>query len=258
MIFKHLINITPLNEQRRLHIYLPDHLPANRKVPVLYMFDGHNLFEDEEATYGKSWGLRDYLESTGLPLCVVGLECNHRGNLRLWEFSPYDFSDPEWGEVHGQGEILMDWMSGELKVWVDQHLPVLSDRRYTFIGGSSMGGLMALFAGSCYSSVYSRAACLSPYLTRVMEPLCQDLQTAWIHPDTELYISWGGMETDSQQSLAQVTADNLSVARILQPHAKVDLVCFPEGTHCEACWEDETPVWMEQLQIIDRCWEEEV
>lgn len=43
------------------------------------MFDGHNLFEDQEATYGKSWGLKDYLDHSGLPLIVVGMECNHRG-----------------------------------------------------------------------------------------------------------------------------------------------------------------------------------
>lgn len=56
--------------------------------------------------------------------------------------SPYDFSDPAWGEVKGQGELLLDWMSGELKAWVDENLPVLTDREHTFIGGSSMGGLM--------------------------------------------------------------------------------------------------------------------
>ena len=120
--------ITPLDEARTLHLYIPDGLTPGQKVPVLYMFDGHNLFVDEEATYGKSWGLKDYLEQTRLPLVVVGLECNHEGNRRLWEFSPYDFADPVWGEVQGQGELLLDWMSGELKEWVDENLPVLTDR----------------------------------------------------------------------------------------------------------------------------------
>ena len=177
--------ITPLDEARTLHLYIPDGLTPGQKVPVLYMFDGHNLFVDEEATYGKSWGLKDYLELTRLPLVVVGLECNHEGNRRLWEFSPYDFADPVWGEVQGQGELLLDWMSGELKEWVDENLPVLTDREHTFIGGSSMGGLMALYAGGRYSSVYSRAACLSPYLGLVMEPLCEDLDEAWIEEDTQ-------------------------------------------------------------------------
>ena len=155
---------------------------------------------------------------------------------------------PVWGEVQGQGELLLDWMSGELKEWVDENLPVLTDREHTFIGGSSMGGLMALYAGGRYSSVYSRAACLSPYLGLVMEPLCEDLDEAWIEEDTQFYISWGGMETGTQEELAQITADNLTIQRILEDKASVYLHCYPEGTHCEACWEEETPVWMEEIR----------
>ncbi len=158
--------------------------------------------------------------------------------------------------MQGQGELLLDWMSGELKEWVDENLPVLTDREHTFIGGSSMGGLMALYAGGRYSSVYSRAACLSPYLGLVMEPLCEDLDEAWIEEDTQFYISWGGMETGTQEELAQITADNLTIQRILEDKASVYLHCYPEGTHCEACWEEETPVWMEELGILQRCWEE--
>ena len=48
---------------RRAYAYVPDFCGRDRAVrlPVLYMFDGHNLFFDAEATYGKSWGLLDYL-----------------------------------------------------------------------------------------------------------------------------------------------------------------------------------------------------
>ena len=35
-----------------------------RRYPVLYMFDGQNVFFDEDATYGKSWGVADYLDYT--------------------------------------------------------------------------------------------------------------------------------------------------------------------------------------------------
>ena len=31
----------------------------------MYMFDGHNVFFDEDATFGKSWGMNDYMERTG-------------------------------------------------------------------------------------------------------------------------------------------------------------------------------------------------
>ena len=52
-------------EQRRVYVYLPTMYEADpeRRYPVLYMFDGQNVFFDADATYGKSWGVADYLDS---------------------------------------------------------------------------------------------------------------------------------------------------------------------------------------------------
>ena len=62
MLIKKNIHITPYGLDRTLHIYLPDdYKSSGKRYPVMYMFDGHNLFRDEDATYGKSWGLADYL-----------------------------------------------------------------------------------------------------------------------------------------------------------------------------------------------------
>ena len=59
MIIKEEVYITPYQCHRTLHIYKPDDLKEDEKLPVLYMFDGHNLYYDNEATYGKSWGIKD-------------------------------------------------------------------------------------------------------------------------------------------------------------------------------------------------------
>ena len=50
-------------ETRRAYIYVPDEATKHpeRRYPVLYMFDGHNVFFDSHATYGKSWGMLDYM-----------------------------------------------------------------------------------------------------------------------------------------------------------------------------------------------------
>ena len=44
---------------RKAYIYLPEDYEKNtdKRYPVMYMFDGHNVFGDEDATYGKSWGM---------------------------------------------------------------------------------------------------------------------------------------------------------------------------------------------------------
>ena len=55
MIVKRDCIYTPKGKNRPLHIYLPDDYATSLdRYPVLYMFDGHNLFSDEDATYGKS------------------------------------------------------------------------------------------------------------------------------------------------------------------------------------------------------------
>ena len=80
MIKKWSVSYPAVNgtEQRRVYVYLPTMYEAepDRRFPVLYMFDGQNVFFDEDATYGKSWGVADYLDYTDTPLIVAAVECN--------------------------------------------------------------------------------------------------------------------------------------------------------------------------------------
>ena len=72
MIEKFNVKITPFDLIRTIHVYLPDgYLLNNDRYPVMYMFDGHNLFYDEDATYGKSWGLREFMDNYDKPLNVI-------------------------------------------------------------------------------------------------------------------------------------------------------------------------------------------
>ena len=77
MIHKWEVTIPELTgeERRRAYLYLPDayEREPDQRYPVLYMFDGHNVFFDEDATYGKSWGLGEYLDYTGAPLIVAAV-----------------------------------------------------------------------------------------------------------------------------------------------------------------------------------------
>ena len=148
---------------RRAYIYLPESYDEepDRRYPVMYMFDGHNVFFDEDATFGKSWGMNDYMERTGKQLIIVGVECNHQGNCRLSEYSPVTFENAELGKIRGRGSTTMNWMVNELKPYIDEHFRTLSDRRNTILAGSSMGGLMALYGATAYNSAFQRAACLA-------------------------------------------------------------------------------------------------
>ena len=144
----------------------------DRRYPVLYMFDGQNVFFDEDATYGKSWGVADYLDYTDTPLIVAAVECNAgANNERLVEYSPYRFDDKQYGHFDGKGRDTLNWFVHEFKPYIDANYRTQPDRAHTFIGGSSMGGLMSLYALLQYSDVFGRAAALSPSLWVAPEAL---------------------------------------------------------------------------------------
>ena len=167
MIDKWSITIPELSgdEPRNLYVYLPDCAEDDpeQRFPVLYMFDGHNVFFDEDATYGKSWGMQEFAEDSELPLIIAAVECTHDpNNGRLSEYSPFTFSEEGFGRIKGRGRQTMEWMVNTFKPMIDENYPTLPDREHTFIAGSSMGGLMSLYAVTEYNAVFSRAAALSP------------------------------------------------------------------------------------------------
>ena len=166
MIKKWSVSYPAVNgtEQRRVYVYLPTMYEADpdRRYPVLYMFDGQNVFFDEDATFGKSWGLANYLDYTDTPLIVAAVECNAGpNNERLVEYSPYRFDDKQYGHFDGKGKDTLNWLVHEFKPYIDANYRTQPDRAHTFIGGSSMGGLMSLYALLQYSDVFGRAAALS-------------------------------------------------------------------------------------------------
>ncbi len=249
MVIEEKVWITPFNLERSLYIYIPDNLRKNQKCKVIYMFDGHNLFFDEVATYGKSWGLKDYLDYHNLPIIVVGIECNHESNFRLCEFSPYDFVDNRYGEVMGRGIELMDWIAYELKPLIDANYPVYTDAKNTSIAGSSMGGLMSVYAGAMYSHVFSKAACLSPFYPHVVRRLLADVQQSEAKKST-FYISWGAHECSTHRRLAKYSEQNLSIARTLTSKGnQVYCHLYEHQNHSEDSWAKETDNWMSELNL---------
>lgn len=253
MILKQQRYLTPFQEQRTLHVYAPDTLKVDKPICVLYMFDGHNLFYDEDATYNKSWGFKQYLDKSNLNLYVVGIECNHKDNRRLCEFSPYSFCDDTFGNVNGQGKQMLEWMVKELKPWFEQTFKIKTKKEHTFIGGSSMGGLMALYGGAKYARIFSKAICISPFYTHLYKRLYQELETINSLRNSQFYISWGQHEFETQNELAIGSERNLRIANLLtSKNAKVFTHCFENGHHCEASWEKEIPTFMKELEIEKR------
>jgi predicted alpha/beta superfamily hydrolase len=210
------------------------------------MFDGHNVFFDEDATYGKCWGMKEYMEYTDTPLIIAAVECNHSPDGgRLSEYSPFSFTERNFGTIKGRGKITMDWMVGSFKPFIDQHFRTLSDRKHTFLAGSSMGGLMSLYGVLHYNKVFSRAAALSPSLWLSPDASEKMIKSSRPRKDTVIYMDYGSKEMKNHAKMFASFGKTANM--LLEKGILLDCRIVPGGTHCEASWEKQIPFFIQTL-----------
>ena len=236
------------DETRKLYIYLPRSYDSaqDKRYPVHYMFDGQNVFFDSEATYGKSWGLKDYLDFNDVDMIVVAPACNQNpDNGRLREYSPFTFKDPDFGTIKGFGKETMEWIINELKPEIDKDFRTLADREHTFIAGSSMGGLMSLYAITEYNHIFSRAGIFSPSIWTGVNKVAKMIKNADMAPDTVIYMDYGSEEFGNHKHMLQKFAMISSV--LMKKKVLLNTRVVPNGTHSEASWERQVPFFMNTL-----------
>lgn len=151
-----------LDNRRDILVYLPpSYRTSERRYPVVYMHDGQNLF-DEATSFGAEWGVDQTLEAgaeQGLEAIVVGIP--NMGEARLDEYSPW--RDDKY-EAGGSGDPYLDFVVHTLKPVVDADFRTLPGREHTGIAGSSMGGLISLYAFFRHPETFGFAGVMSPAL----------------------------------------------------------------------------------------------
>ena len=250
MLIKQDFYFHSLDAHRPLHIRIPDF--GEPPFPVMYFFDGHNLFRDEDATYGKSWGLDAFCASWDKPIIIVGVECAHEGNLRLSEYLPYGSRYGWLRNLEPLGQKTMNGIIHELKPYIDSAFPTIPFRECTGIGGSSMGGLMAAYALVHCNQYISKAACLSPSIGSVSGMLWHEMNETPLSPDSRIYLSWGTNEGYGgvKDPWAEDTSSWLyktcraTANKILKVGGAAKLYCQIGGRHCEADWEKQNSLYM--------------
>ena len=234
---------------RKAYIYLPDSYEATGDVryPVLYMFDGHNIFLDEDAAFGKSWGMKQFMDDSKKELIIVAVECNHHGNRRLAEYTPFSYRNKAHGHIESAGKELMDWMTTVLKPYIDETYRTLSDREHTILAGSSMGGLIALYGILEYNHIYQRGACLSPSLWVSPRKVLHMIAKAKVASDTTIYMDYGQLEISNHKENPFILKH--TVQALLKKRINLAFRIVPNGNHSEASWEKQVPVFMECLGL---------
>jgi predicted alpha/beta superfamily hydrolase len=163
---------------QRVSIWLPPgYDQGQRRYPVLYMHDGHNLFDPARSNFNKVWAadkamLRLIGEGKVEPHIIVGIWAP--GADRYRQYLPGFVADAATGTLaqsiseNAQGRPILSaryltWIADELKPRVDRVLRTRGGRDDTAIAGSSMGGLMSCYAIVERPDVFGRAACVSSH-----------------------------------------------------------------------------------------------
>ena len=137
----------------------------------------------------------------------------------------------------------MEYLVNEFKPYIDEHFPTLPQREYTFIGGSSMGGLMTLYALMAYNHFFSRGAALSPSLGFCRYDLEDLIQNARIGK-TVLYMDYGSREMRRIKT-KQLFGD--MSARLFAKGVQLTSRIVPGGNHSEESWERQIPFCLSVL-----------
>lgn len=235
-IISESFRIPQLIKTRRIAALLPhNYSNADRRYPVLYLQDGQNLFDDH-APFG-SWGVDKKLAELaekGLGDIIV-IAIDHAAEARIAEFTP---SYPTRLGT-GEGKKYARFLKETLKPYVDTHFRTLPDREHTGIGGSSMGGLISIYAGLMFPETYSKLMIFSPSLW--VAPNIHFHSSDFRKPyDTKIYLYGGGAESAGMAPSLKRVKDTLERQG---QGSKMDirLAIDPRGRHNEARWGKEFP-----------------
>lgn len=207
------------------------HQEPDRTYPIIYMQDGQNLF-DPATSYAGDWRLSQTLAELsreGTEAIVIGIA--NTGKHRLDEYSP--FQHP--GRGGGAGDRYLAFIAETLKPMVDRCFRTRPARPETFIAGSSMGGLISLYALYRYADVFGGGAVLSPSLWFANRAIFRYVEENANLAVGRLYLDIGLNEPESAIADVRRLRDLIS-ERGSMSETEFAYVEDAAGRHNEATW----------------------
>jgi enterochelin esterase-like enzyme len=221
-------------DSRSIEVWLPFGYDRSKKYAVLYMHDGQALFDSTTNWNRQEWQIDEVMgnllgKGTIQNTIVIGI--NNNGIKREAEFFPQasvaNIPDPEKTQLMNLmpgGPIADNYLRfivTELKPYIDKIYSTYTDQQHTFMGGSSLGGMITLYALCKYPDVFSRGFCMSTHWvgtfsqnvavpTAVINYLSTSLPSPSNH---KFYFDHGTMGLDSMYAAAQKRVDSLMQAK---------------------------------------------
>lgn len=230
--------VVPELPARHIRIYLPHGYSPDRAGGnfALYLFDGQNVFDDAPSFSG-GWHIHEAAERmgrSGRPVPVI-IGIDHGGASRIEELSPFP-----WEGKPGRISVFLDWVTGTLMPALQEELKINGGPLGAVVGGSSMGGLAALWSHFHYPHAFGGALVLSPSLWLADRAIFADIAAQPEPAMTRIYLDMGAREDKGRQ---------LPIAAAMAEHLKGrgwnddNLLWRPDakGGHNEASWRRRLP-----------------
>ncbi|MEO1652474.1 MAG: alpha/beta hydrolase-fold protein [Bacteroidota bacterium] len=179
---------------RKIRIYLPPSYSKKpqKSYPVLYMMDGQNLYKDRLAYGGFAWNIQKVADSLVAKneireFIIVGID--NAGKDRFAEYMPQKVFQ-HFAKKHPEpvrevkvealyADQFLKFLSQDLKTVVDARFRTQESVENTYIGGSSMGGLISCYALCEYPTVFGGAICLSSHWPVTLDNSQPDILHSW-------------------------------------------------------------------------------
>ena len=238
-----------LGRNATVRVLLPPGYDAtDRHYPVLYMQDGQNLFDNATAAFGVEWQADEaawvgQLEGSHIGLIIVGIDNSAN---RSCDYTPFIGAvGCETGTPLGLAYA--DFLANTLKPAIDRQFRTIADRRNTFVGGSSRGGLAALVTALRHQQTFSAVLGLSPTTLAAItgadfagfvadHPRTEPLRFSLDYGDAEVVYGHNATELIGAMNgaVAALTAAGFDAASITT-------AVVPGAVHNEAAWSSRFP-----------------
>jgi hypothetical protein len=228
-----------LGGTRRVRVYLPASPPAGMQRPTLVLFDGQNVFGDD-GSFSGGWHAHEAVDRlvAQRPVAPIIVAIDHGHEARIDELSPFEMRGKG-----GRADALLDVVTSQI-------LPAVASRfevypHYRVIGGSSMGGLAALYAHARQPDTFHAAMCMSPSVWFGREALFDYVMSRPTPARARVYFDCGGREGRGRM-LPLVEALALHYASrgySMRASGERRVMWRPDkkGSHNEAAWRRRLP-----------------
>lgn len=246
-------------DTRNVEIWLPKGYSESeaKRFPVIYMHDGQNLFSANDSYSGEEWGVDETITKMAakkqIPEAIVVGIWNTPNRYReympqkVFSKLPRTVAGPLYNQFGGAplSDNYLKFITEELKPFVDSVFRTKPERESTYMMGSSMGGLISIYAISEYPQIFKGVACLSSHWIGDPEGETHAVSDAFVDylsenlPDAGghlIYFDYGTVALDSLYEPHQAKIDQLMLSKGYVEGKDWVTQKYEGAAHNEAAW----------------------